>query len=240
MKILIFGGTTEGRLLAEKLAGDEHEITVSVAMEIGREELRGLPVTILCGRMEAGQMAQAIAGFDWVVDATHPYAAEVSRNIRQAAEQAGIPMKRISRAGSQTVSCKEVSSCAEAAEYLSSRSGNVLVTTGSKELKAFAVLDPERVYARVLPTMQALAVCEEIGLPHRHILALQGPFTQKMNEAMLEQYDIRWMVTKDGGTPGGYDEKIAACRNVGVTPVLVVRPEDRGISLEALLEEWKR
>ena len=96
-------------------------------------------------------------------------------------------------------------------------------------------LPPERLYARVLPTHRALEACEALGLPHSHILALQGPFTQKMNEAMLEQYHIAWLVTKDGGGPGGFAEKAAAARAAGTRLLVVGRPEETGEPLERVV-----
>ena len=68
---------------------------------------------------------------------------------------------------------------------------NVLLATGAKELSAFAPLGAARLYARVLPSHEGLAACEAAGIPHRHILAMQGPFTRELNEAILRKYYIR-------------------------------------------------
>ena len=62
-----------------------------------------------------------------------------------------------------------------------------------------------------------------------------GPFTQKLNEAMLEQYRIVWLVTKDGGGPGGFQEKLAAARNTGARLVLVERPAGGGENMDTVL-----
>ena len=133
--------------------------------------------------------------------------------------------------------CIRVDSCKAAAEYLRHRIGNVLVATGSKALRDYAVLSPQRLYPRVLPTHEALELCEEMGIPHRNILALQGPFSLKMNIAMLEQYRISYLVTKDGGKAGGFDEKRQAAEETGAQLILVGRPPDQGISMEQLLRE---
>ena len=240
MKIFIFGGTTEGRELAAALAAAGHTVAVSVATPLGAEELRGIPgLTVLVGRRLPGEMACLLAGYDLCVDATHPYAALASAHIRTACESLGLPLRRLARAGGGGEGCVRVGSCAQAAAYLAGQEGNILLTTGSKELAAFGSLAPERLFARVLPTHEGVAACEALGLAHRNILALQGPFTQKMNEAMLEQYHIRWMVTKDGGRAGGFAEKLAAAQAVGVGVVLVERPGDSGTSLEELLRELK-
>ena len=113
----------------------------------------------------------------------------------------------------------------------------MLLTTGAKELPAFRALDPERLYARVLPTHEALYACEALGLPHSHILALQGPFSGALNGAILDQYGIEFLVTKDGGKQGGFEEKREAARRCGAELILVARPEDSGISMEELMAE---
>ena len=128
-----------------------------------------------------------------------------------------------------------MSGCAEAAAFLAGQRGNILLATGAKELTAFSSLSPEQLFARVLPTHESIAACEALGLPHRNILALQGPFTQKLNEAILEQYRIAWLVTKDGGGPGGFGEKLAAAQSTGTRLVLVERPLDGGDDLETVL-----
>ena len=88
----------------------------------------------------------------------------------------------------------------------------------------------------MLPTHASLSACEALGIPHRNILALQGPFSQEMNAAMLAQYQIRWLVTKDGGAVGGYEEKYAAAQERGVPVILIRRPGDSGSSMEELLK----
>lgn len=229
MRILIFGGTTEGRELAARLAALGAAVTVSVATPLGAEELAGIPgLAVRTGRLEAAGMAALAAGQDLCVDATHPYAVEATANIRAACAAAGVPLRRLLRAASRADGAVRVESCAAAARLLAGRPGNILLATGAKELPAFAALDKARLYARVLPTHESLAACEALGLPHKNILALQGPFTQKLNEAMLEQYQIAWLVTKDGGRAGGFAEKLAAAQSAGAQLVLVGRPPEQG------------
>lgn len=240
MKLLLFGGTTEGRVLARELGGMGHRVTVSVATELGAEELRGCGgISVLTGRLDGAQIAALVGEFDLCVDATHPYAVEVSRNIAAACESRGVPLRRVLRRASEVPDCVRVEGAAQAAEYLAATEGNILLTTGAKELPAFSGLEPNRLFARVLPTHAGLEACEGLGLPHRNILALQGPFTQKLNEAMLEQYQIRWLVTKDGGTAGGFGEKAEAARAVGTKLIVIGRPEETGVSPEELLEELR-
>ena len=240
MKILIFGGTTEGRLLGQELLALGAEVTVSVATQLGGEALanrKGL--TLWVGRKNADELAECVSGYDQCIDATHPYAVEATANIKSACLRAGIPLRRLLRPASPTDGVIQVDSCGQAAEFLSKQTGNILLTTGAKELSAFASLDKNRLFARVLPSVQGICACEEIGLPHRNILALQGPFGQKLNEAMLEQYQISWLVTKDGGTVGGFLEKIQAAKALQIPVILVGRPADAGESMEEILSQLR-
>lgn len=236
-RILIFGGTTEGRELAQKLSEQGYPVTVSVATDLGAEELQSVKAAVQVGRLDENQMVQVIPDFDLVIDATHPYAVEVTKHVRNACHTCGIPLRRLLRAESETGGCIRVDSCAQACDLLSTRPGNVLLTTGAKELSSFRNLEPERVFARVLPTHPSLDACEDLGLPHRNIIALQGPFSEEMNAAMLAQYHIRWLVTKDGGKAGGFDEKLRAAHRAGADVILVGRRAESGLTMEEILKE---
>ncbi len=244
MKVLILGGTTEGRILARGLSELGHRVTVSVATPLGAEELEGMEgLELWMGRKDEEALEQAVGAFDRCVDATHPYALLASANIRCACGKAGVPLLRLLRPESRAEGVLWADSCPEAARLLAGREGNILLTTGAKELGAFGALPKERLFVRVLPCRESLEACEALGIPHRNILALQGPFTQKMNEAMLEQYRISWLVTKDGGEAGGFPQKLAAARALGVKVVLVRRPRERGMTMEEVLKEaavWER
>lgn len=76
------------------------------------------------------------------------------------------------------------------------------------------------------------------------ILALQGPFSRELNEAIIRQYHISWLVTKDGGAVGGFAEKVEAAENTGARLVVIARPEETGQDFETVLREcedllWK-
>lgn len=237
MKILVFGGTEEGRILPIKLAALGAEVTVCVATPLGAEELGSTPgVNVLVGRRDENEIAALLKGFDLCVDATHPYSTIVSANIAAACESTGVPLKRLLRAASAPAGCIFAADVNEAIEYLKNTEGNILLTTGSKTVSEFASLDISRLYVRVLPTHESLSLCEAAGIPHKQILALQGPFTRRMNEATMEQYNIRYLVTRDGGKAGGFEEKRDAALSVGAECVLIGRPAETGDSMEAIIE----
>ena len=237
LKITIFGGTTEGRLLSYALAKEGAAVTVLVATEYGAEEQGEMAgIRVLTGRKNVEEMAMVLAGQALCVDATHPYAIEASGNIRAACKQAGVPYERLLRQESPTAErAVYVEDAKAAADFLSGREGNILLTTGTKELPDFAGLARERLFPRILPMAENLAVCEAMGIPRRNIIAMQGPFSQTLNEALMEQFHIRYLVTKDGGKAGGFSEKIQAARQKDVLSVILRRKREQGKSFEEIL-----
>ena len=213
MNVVVFSGTTEGRELSRQLAALGIEVTVSVATPLGQEEQGSTPgVTVRCGRLLPDEMAALLGDAALCIDATHPYAVEATKNIKAAAEKAGVGYLRLLRPASPLPeNCLVFESAKQAAEALAAKEGNLLLATGAKELAQFAAIPPERLYPRVLPTLESIAACEAANIPHRNIIAMQGPFSFALNQAMMEQFHIRWLVTKDGGAAGGFGEK-ACCR----------------------------
>lgn len=239
-KILIFGGTTEGRELAEWLsARGRYDVVVSSLTEYGGSLVEGLPrVRSLTGRMLPERMADVMGegAFTCVVDATHPYAAGVSANIAASAEACGVPLLRVLREGEPQGPWEGVSSAEEAASLVAQVRGRVLLTTGSKDLPVYArvVGDfAERVYVRILPVPSSLAAAGELGIPASHVIAMQGPFSKELNVALLREFDIETLVTKASGKAGGFWEKVEAARECGTRLVVIHRPVDEeGLSVE--------
>ncbi len=237
-KVVVFAGTTEGYALSELIASKDISVCACVATEYGAVRLsQTTHLTVRTGRMTEREMADFFEREkpELIVDATHPYAVEVTKNIRSAAEEAGISYVRVLRdKGCEAQSAVYVDSAKEAAGYLKETQGNILVTTGSKELHVFTELPDyeNRVFARVLSLASVAKSCEELGFSGKNLICMQGPFSVDMNIAMLRQYQCRYLVTKDSGKAGGFEEKLLAAAACGATPVVIGRPpEEEGMSL---------
>ena len=102
-----------------------------------------------------------------------------------------------------------------------------------------AGLDAARLYPRVLPTVAGITACEGAGIPHRNIIAMQGPFTLELNLALMQQFHIRYLVTKDGGSAGGFAEKAQAAAQSEATLVVLRRPEECGETAEEILQRCR-
>lgn len=245
-EILIFAGTTEGRELSEYLAVAGIAHTLCVATEYGEIVLKEHPlVKVHKGRMNQEEIEVYIkaGNFGAVVDATHPYAEVVTQNIKNAMQDMDIPYLRLKRESNVTSSYEKIhyfKDSVSCAKTLEKTDGNILLTTGSKELSVFAkfIDRKERLYVRVLPGIESLQLCMDCGIAGKQILALQGPFTTQMNEAMFRQYQIKCLVTKESGNAGGYQEKLDAAQNLGIPVFTIGCPaEQEGYTFEEVCEQ---
>ena len=242
--VIIFAGTTEGRTISEYLASCKVPVTACVATEYGETLLtENEYLKVHAGRMDQEKIAAFIRekGAELVIDATHPYAAVVSENVAAACEREQVDYVRLIR-GSSAESVDQavlVGSVDEAVEYLKKTEGNILATTGSKELFKYTQIPgfEKRVFARVLSTGEVAAACEKLGFVGKNLICMQGPFSEELNIAMLHQFDCKYLVTKETGKAGGFEEKLHAAKVAGATLVLVGRPpEQKGYSYDEVLE----
>lgn len=244
-RVLLFGGTTEGRELALWLRDAGIPALSHVATDYGEALLREEALPAEYGRLDAAEMEHLLRTGDFfaALDATHPFATEVSKNIRAAAAAAGIRYYRILRgegSASEAEEAEEIEarlrargcyrlfdSQQEAADWLAKTEGSIFLATGSKELKAYAALPRERLTVRILPGEEALRKAAEAGIRTDHIIAMQGRSSVSLNQALLQQYGAKFLVTKQSGKPGGYLEKLRAAEELGICFVAIRRPAER-------------
>ena len=231
-EVLIFSGTSEGRELAEALARHNIGATVCVATEYG-QEVMGRPksglLTVRAGRMDEKEMEKLIGGKEWraVVDATHPFAEEVTKNIASACRSQGREALRLLREqGSQTFPGHKVvfvDTVKEAVDHLNQTAGNIFLATGSKSLAEYVggIQDTSRIYARILPVGEEVERCRGLGLSGNQIICMQGPFSEGLNLAMMEAVQASILVTKETSKAGGFPEKLAAAKRIGAETIVL-------------------
>ncbi len=237
-KVLIFAGTSEGITICNLLAKNNIHTYVCVATEYGSCSYeKSEYLSVHAKRLNPEEMSDLIRELqpEVVLDATHPYAAEVTKNIRAACEETGYEYQRVLREnGAYSQEAVYVDSTEDAVRYLAGTQGNVLLTTGSKELAKYTELPEyqERLYARVLSLPSVMSDCSTYGITGKHLIGMQGPFSKEMNTAMLRQFDCKYLVTKDTGKAGGFQEKLDAASECGVIPVIIGRPlAETGLSV---------
>lgn len=253
--VIIFGGTTEGRRLAEFCGEHKIQTVVCVVSEYGEMLVpESTSVRVIRRALEKDEMEALFVAEkpSLVLDATHPYARVVTENVTQVCQKMGIVWYRVLRKSeletkeqksvmavvgtvTNVDSIVTVDSVDQAVEWLKSHEGTVLVTTGSKELVKYTAIPDykERIFARILPDSQALLNSETLGFPRNHMIAMQGPFSLEMNIATMRMTGANYLVTKESGHAGGFLDKIHAAEAVGATALVIGRPlKETGISLE--------
>ena len=240
--VIIFGGTTEGRRLAEFCGEHKIQTVVCVVSEYGEMLVPESPsVQVIRKALDEDEMEALFVAEkpSLVLDATHPYARVVTENVTQVCQKMGIVWYRVLRKSELETknadSIVTVDSVDQAVEWLKIHEGTALVTTGSKELVKYTAIPDykERIFARILPDSQALLNSEALGFPRNHMIAMQGPFSLEMNIATMRMTGANYLVTKESGHAGGFLDKIHAAEAVGAIALVIGRPlKETGISLE--------
>ncbi|MCG7378452.1 precorrin-6A reductase [Paenibacillus sp. ACRSA] len=232
--IFMLCGTSDARELALQIQQQGTEVLTSVVTESAANSLSEAGLPVRTGRLTIQAMVELVQeqGSQAIVDASHPFAEEAHANAMEAAKQAGIPYIRYERTGlayDDHPLLHVVSSYDEAAQQAKELKGSVMLTTGSKTLQIFTkhlLGDPDiRLVARMLPRLDNMEKCNELGMEQRNIIAMQGPFSREMNEALYRHYATTVMVTKESGKTGAVDEKIQSALEQGIHVVLISRPE---------------
>ncbi len=240
--ILVLAGTGEGKELAAGLAAAGFEVLASAATAFGGELLRAVPgIAVREGPLDAAALEELVLEKRvlGILDATHPFAVEISRMAGDVAARCGIPYLRWERGfaplpSDPLVHC--VSGWEEAVECLAGLGvEDVFLAVGMKPLEVFLrhpKLGRCRFTVRVLPVPESVEACRRLGLGIDRIIAMRGPGTRKLNEALLEESGAQALVIKDSGTEGGTLVKIEAALALRIHVVVVQRPLP-GLSGEA-------
>lgn len=236
--IWIIAGTSEARELISRIK-DLDDYIATIATDGGKEFLNSEKVKI--GRMNYEQMVDFCKenNISLIVDLTHPYAKIVSKNAKKVEKQLNIKYIRYVRDKVDTTSNNiYLNNYEEAYEYLSNIEGTVFFTTGSKNIGDFEkVRGNNRFIYRILPTVDSIAECKKYDISMKDIVAVLGTFSTEYNKAMFEEYNADYVIMKDSGEKGGTMEKINACEELGITPIIIGREEEKGIKDLDLLEK---
>ncbi len=232
--IILFGGTDEGHKIADFLREKNISHIVCVATDYGAEMIENKNVHI--GRMDTQRMKIFFAEHSpkIVIDATHPYADKVTENIKKACSFRYIRVTREDDKREYGISFDDIKS---AVSFLKTTAGEILITTGSKEIALFRNL-AERAYARVLPTEESVKLCLDAGFKEERIISAKPPFSKEENARTIRDKNIKYLVTKRTGKSGGFSEKIEAARDNGAECVIINRPtEETGLTVEETKRE---
>jgi precorrin-6A/cobalt-precorrin-6A reductase len=229
--IAIFAGTGDGREIIEKLLDKNISIVVFTATDYGKSLIRkDKNIKIYAKPMEIKEMAEifVMERIKTIIDATHPYAVTISENLIRISQLMKIRYMRYERArlvkrGQEE--CMFFKKYEEMVGYLMTKVGHILLTTGSNHLSIFTEnLERERLYARILPLPSVIQKSIDLGLKPKNIIAMEGPFSTELNKALINDYNIAYLVTKDSGEIGGVQEKMDAAKETGCELLVLERP----------------
>ncbi len=225
-------GTSEGRKIISLLNNYTSDIFISTATEYGGELLQNYKYEYLNTKplnlLELKDILKE-KGVKLLVDASHPYAIEITENAIRVCEDLNIEYVRYERA-----SCAdkfkhepmviEVESYEMLYDELKNIQGNILNTSGSRNLDKILCLDIEnRIIHRVLPSVKVMDECLNKGISVDDIIAIKGPISYELNCAFIKEYKAKAMILKDSGIQGGTEEKIKACLDNNIYALIVGR-----------------
>lgn len=228
--ILVMAGTSDGKQLAVALRDQGFSVIVTVTSPYGEALALEEGLQVHTGPLDVSGLLALLKTDEirLLVDATHPYAVEASKTAMAAAEQMKIPYLRYERpvSAAEDPFIKSFSSIESLCSAIENEPGKILLTLGSNLLQPFSLLkNRDDMYIRILPVPALIEKCLELGFRSDHILAMQGPFSEGFNEALIRQWHITVLVTKDSAGPGGFFEKLESARNTGICLYLLNRPD---------------
>ncbi len=221
--LLILGGTTEATALCNLLAEQGFHGTVSFAGRVERPKRQPLPQRIggfggstgLADYLRAQKITH-------LIDATHPFAAQMSRNAVDAAALVDVPLVALTRPGwTRRADDKwiEVPDIPAAVAALDQPARRVMLAVGRMHLNDFAPNPQHHYLLRLVDPPQF-----EVPFPDHHVLVSRGPFTEASDRTLMEAHRIDIVVSKNSGGVGA-KAKIDAARALGLPVIMIARPD---------------
>ena len=251
---LVAAGTTEAHDAIEVLQTMGFSTAATVATDLGSEVLNDLKAKgadVFVGRKNADEFCEMIRkfGIRIVVDATHPFAVDVTKTVKEACDRSckddGFPkyVRYVRRMESYDYErIIHVSDAGAAAKMLCKMKGNFLLTTGANTINVYkaAISDFDvRGFVRVLNTEASIERCRRYGVPMDHVIAKNPPFSEEDNIQCIRDLNIQAVVSKDSGQTEGLFEKIESARKTGIPVILIDRPAaETGVSSKEMFKNW--
>ncbi|MBU3195300.1 cobalt-precorrin-6A reductase [Clostridium algidicarnis] len=227
-------GTSEGKKLLSLINKYTEDIFVSTATEYGGELLKEYKYKHINTKPLDKDKLEAMMikyNIKILIDASHPYAEVVTKNAMEVCEKQNITYIRYERK-STIDKYKDyhklilVEDYEKLKEELKSLKGNILNTTGSRNVNKFTSMNIEnRIIHRVLPTIESIDICLKSGATVENIIAIKGPLDKALNKAFIEAFDAKIIVMKDSGVQGGSIEKIEAAIELDLWVVVIGRKD---------------
>ncbi|NFD77532.1 cobalt-precorrin-6A reductase [Clostridium botulinum] len=230
--IALILGTSEGREILSLLNKFTDDILISTATSYGGEILKAYKYKKLntkpLNKEELSNMLKENQ-VNILIDASHPYALEVTKNAREVSKDLNIEYVRYERPSSaeefkENKKVVFLEDYKDLNEALKNIKGNILNTSGSRNMDKILDLKLEnRIIHRVLPSVKVLEDCFNLGVKVEDLMAIKGPISKELNKAFIKDYDAKALILKDSGPQGGTKEKILACLECDIYALVIKR-----------------
>jgi precorrin-6A/cobalt-precorrin-6A reductase len=237
MRVMVMAGTSDAVSIIGKLAEhDDIEVIATTITSLGRDiALSAGADEIIVRSLGAQEIADVLElnRIDILVDATHPFASEATLNAIKATDKSGIKYMRFER---PTIKIQEDDLVFEASSFKEAATiANEIMKGDSKGMMMHLAgvstlyhmienIKPELIVPRILPMVSSLKKCLEIGIPSKNIISMQGTFSKEFNKALMKEFNIQLVVTKESGETGGTPSKIEAAIELEIPIIIIKRP----------------
>ena len=245
-KVIVFAGTTEGRLLCEFLEDMQIESKIYVPDKPGEDFLDYMEKNTSFQDIDVGhfnkddlQRIMSEAGSAMVIDATSSSEAKLKTMLKEVCREKGMEYYRMVRKTKPLDDVISMPNTEILVSYLNNCTGNILLAVNEKYFGDFAGITDyrERVYVRVPAKKEIIAQCNEQGLDAGHIIGLGGDLSEDMICALLKEYQIHYLVTRDTEDYQAFEHKRVSAKRAGTEVVVIARPkEESGYTLEEIRE----
>lgn len=225
-------GTSEGKNIVSLLNKFTDDIFITTATAYGGELLKDFKYRKLNTEpLDLQGIIKVIKenNINILVDASHPYALEVTWNSIKACESCGVEYVRYERPSVVDKYLNEkdvviVENYEQLYDHLKEIKGNILNTTGSRNIDKILNFNlPNRIIHRVLPVLKVMNELSELQVKTEDIIAIKGPISYELNCAFIKEFNAKVIIMKDSGVQGGTEEKINAAVNMGIKSVIIGR-----------------
>ncbi len=223
--ILVLAGTIDGREIVKLLKNKGFSVIATVTTDYGEKLLKDINTNkIIKSYLNSQELKQLIRekNVKIIVDATHPFAVEISSIALEVTSELRIPYIRLERKVTPLPDnklIKKAYSLEEAIDKALETGRTIFCTLGSKCIPFLAgkIKNTEnKIITRVLPTPEVIKKCFDEGLGPENIVAVKGPFSKELNKEFYKQYKADVVITKESGKSGGFEEKVLAALELNI------------------------
>ncbi|MGM0379476.1 MAG: precorrin-6A reductase [Bacillota bacterium] len=239
--ILLLGGTKDSRLILKKLLTINKKVILTLTTDFGAKYVKDHKnLTKIVKKLDVNDMKDILKKYkiNYIIDATHPYAKNVSKNIINVNKEFEIPLVRYERKIKRFDFINYFDSYNKISNYLKNKSENIFFAIGSKNLNFFKDIFKKRnFFIRVLPMESVIKKCRSLNILPKNIIAMQGPFTKEFNKLLFKEKDIKYLVTKETGKTGGFEDKVLAARDLNIEVIVLKKPTLKFKNVKESFEE---